>query len=352
MAKFPKKTTPKSAFEMLTSGRKLAGDKIEELKSVIAETEYAYKYARYTGLPFPEGEDAIAKFARTAQRYAEMVLKGPFEKGEAAISTDANESLDYAENVLKGRFEKGEPAIAEDDGASLSYARQIVKGPWEMGEKAISKNARTACKYAVQVLKGPFPLGEAAIAKDGFSSVCYATFLQTRFPAGEETIAKDIELALTYAISMRLKDFLTPQMVSKIAKNYSLAYLYATCLLNGRFKDGEAALIKSYSSYNFALLMYLRYVESGGTDLIEMAYRVDRLKELEAFDPHDPIIAEIESAIAQSAVASLAYSASNKKEFPAGEVEMKKHDVVWKAYLGLTKSFKLDDDGDFDEDER
>lgn len=151
---------------------------------------------------------------------------------------------------------------------------------------------------------------------------------------------------------MRLKDFLTPQMVSKIAKNYSLAYLYATCLLNGRFKDGEAALIKSYSSYNFALLMYLRYVESGGTDLIEMAYRVDRLKELEAFDPHDPIIAEIESAIAQSAVASLAYSASNKKEFPAGEVEMKKHDVVWKAYLGLTKSFKLDDDGDFDEDER
>ena len=327
MAKFPKKMTPKSAFEMLTSGRKLAGDKIEELKSVIAETEYAYKYARYTGLPFPEGEDAIAKFARTAQRYAEMVLKGPFEKGEAAISTDANESLDYAENVLKGRFEKGEPAIAEDEGASLSYARQVVKGPWEMGEKAISKNARTACKYAVQVLKGPFPLGEAAIAKN-------------------------IELALTYAISMRLKDFLTPQMVSKIAKNYSLAYLYATCLLNGRFKDGEAALIKSYSSYNFALLMYLRYVESGGTDLIEMAYRVDRLKELEAFDPHDPIIAEIESAIAQSAVASLAYSASNKKEFPAGEVEMKKHDVVWKAYLGLTKSFKLDDDGDFDEDER
>ena len=351
MAKSSKKMTPKSAFNALTSGCKLAGDKIEELKSVIAETEYAYKYVRHTGLPFPEGEDAIAKFARTAQRYAEMVLKGPFEKGEAAIATDAIESLEYAENVLKGRFEKGEPVIAADAHSALSYARLIVKGPWEMGEKAIAKKALTACQYAIKVLKGPFPLGEEAISKDGFSSVCYATFLQTRFAAGEDTIAAYTELAMTYAISMRLKDFLTP-LVSKIAKEPSLAYIYATCVLKGRFKAGEAAMIKSYSAYDLSLLMYLRYVESGGTDLIEMAYRVDRLKELCAFDPRDPIIADIEAVIAQSAMASLAYAASNKKEFPAGEVEMRKSDVVWKAYLGLTKSFKLDDDGDFDEDER
>ena len=73
-------------------------------------------------------EDAIAKDADTAYRYASRFLTGPFEKGEAAIAKKADVSFAYAVNVLGKRFEAGEKAIAKSDKWSFSYALYMTKG--------------------------------------------------------------------------------------------------------------------------------------------------------------------------------------------------------------------------------
>lgn len=72
-------------------------------------------------VPFPEGEQAIAKSDHYAYSYASIILKGRFLLGEPAIAKCAFNSMMYAQYVLKGRFPLGEPAIATSDYASKGY---------------------------------------------------------------------------------------------------------------------------------------------------------------------------------------------------------------------------------------
>jgi len=58
--------------------------------------------------------DLIAQLCTTSYRYAVDVLHGPFPEGEPAIAKFARYSSGYAIHVLKGRFPAGEDKMVDD----------------------------------------------------------------------------------------------------------------------------------------------------------------------------------------------------------------------------------------------
>jgi predicted Zn-dependent protease len=53
----------------------------------------------------------------------------------------------YAKDIVNGRWPEGEEAISKDPRYADKYAKDVVKGRWPEGEGAISKNPEYADAY-------------------------------------------------------------------------------------------------------------------------------------------------------------------------------------------------------------
>ena len=342
MVKLPKKMTPRNAFyKAIGPSCKWTPEQMASLIDVFKDSRYAIEFALHNRRQFPEGEAVIATSPFHSYLYAAKVLKTHFEKGEAVIAKDASLSLQYATFALGGsRFPAGEPAIAMDAEAAVGYVERVLKKDFPEAEPAIAKNARASLAYA-EALGKPFPAGEAEIAKFSYTSLIYAiSVLKSRFALGEAAIFKDIDHALVYAIGFGIKD-LPSKTVAKIARKGCYAYLYATMVIEGRFKAGENAMSKESKS-DKSFYMYHRYLETGGTDTLEVRHRLTTL-----FDMIDggeelriPKCHDLELIIATSAIESCAYAVEAIGRFELGEPAMKKVPSLWKKYQEMLKEWE------------
>lgn len=114
--------------------------------------QFAYEYAtRVIGRRFPELESEIAKDPKYSLWYALYSESSPkrFLEGEPAIAKSARHAYDYAEMVMKGRFPAGELEIAKSPEFAYRYILNVIgidKG-WPEGEAAIKKNPDLYEKY-------------------------------------------------------------------------------------------------------------------------------------------------------------------------------------------------------------
>lgn len=85
------------------------------------------------------------------------------------------------ENIKQhGPTPRREQAVAKNADTAFKYAVQIIKGPWPPGEAAIAQNPRYVYEYARDVIKAPWPPGEAAIATNNQYSTLYKRFVASK----------------------------------------------------------------------------------------------------------------------------------------------------------------------------
>ncbi len=80
-------------------------------------------------------EEAIAKDAYYAYRYAKYILLNRFSLGEEAMAKDRYYAYYYAKDILHDRFPLGEEAIARVPMYAKCYAKEVIKGPWAINGK-------------------------------------------------------------------------------------------------------------------------------------------------------------------------------------------------------------------------
>lgn len=156
-----------------------------------SRAEEAYNAAKHSGCRVLHLEHDILTSPYYAAHYAKDIIKAPWPVAEPVIAQNGLCSTMYAELVLGSKFESGEPAIAQDANAARIYAQTVISDRWKPCERAI--------------------------AQDAMQSWLYASFLGERWEPGEDAIAQ----------------------------NPSIALVYSTTILKGRFYQAEPALCNS-----------------------------------------------------------------------------------------------------------
>ncbi len=159
-----------------------------------------------------------------------------------------------------------------------------------------ARTANGAYQYVWYILgKKRFPEGEAALATDPKLATSYAILTKRRFPAAEANIAKS-----------------TP----------SVASLYASKVLGGRFQEAESMIAKDPES----ALQYAMYCVKGRWEAGEAAISKDAsCSVLYAEEVLWAPFPAGEAAIAKDGVSAVQYAVAVLKDvFPAGELAIAK----------------------------